>query len=72
MPSSDTLFEALNLCVSFGYPAETQQSFFYKTILYAAKKQVCLLVDSFAVWLRRDCPFRLSSLGSETRSAFSS
>jgi len=41
---------------------QTQQSFFCKTILDAAKKRVCPLVDSFAVCLRRDYPFSLKSL----------
>jgi hypothetical protein len=47
----------------------TQQSFFCKPILDAAKKCVCPLVDSFAVCLRKDYPFSLWSLSPEMRSA---
>ena len=52
--ASDVLFDVLNACLGHEYPVKrmnwpTQQSFFCKTILDAAKKRVCTLVDSFAV-----------------------
>jgi hypothetical protein len=52
-----TCFEVLLACVGHGYPAEadepaTQRSFFCKTIIAAARKRVCALVDSFAVCVR--------------------
>jgi hypothetical protein len=41
----------------------TQQSFSCKTILDAAKKHVCTLVDSFAVCLCGNYPFSVNGLG---------
>jgi hypothetical protein len=49
----------------------TQQSFFCKIILDAAKKRVCSHVNSFAVCLRSDYPFSLKSRSSENWSALS-
>ena len=51
-----TCFEVL-LAYVHGYPAEadelaTQQFFFLKTIIAAARQRVCALVDSFAVCVR--------------------
>jgi hypothetical protein len=63
--ASNSLFDVLRACVGHGYPPEedelaTQQS---ATIIAAARKRVCALIDSFAVCLHR----KLSGSGSPAR-----
>jgi hypothetical protein len=58
------LSDALNACVGHGYPAEEDELanttvLCCKIILDAGKKRVCILVDSFELFLHGDYPERI-------------